>query len=134
MLDEICGSIHNYFESDVLSGEFEIVGGSIALDLKDGQYFRVVGSAFNDGVWCYPAVEMIDETFDGEIWAMNVPRDFLKIANEIKDWQTTNGNVGAYQSESFGGYSYQRATNGNGKAVGWQDAFSDRLKRWRKLP
>ena len=55
ILTEICAELRNYFEvpNGRHFGKFEISGGSIApLDfLQDGQYFRIVGSVFNDGVY-----------------------------------------------------------------------------------
>ena len=134
MIDDICGSIHNYFtgDGDVHRGTFEISGGSIDLPfLAGGQYFRIVGSALNDGVYQYPAQGLSDETFTGEVWAMRVPRAFLRLAEEIVAWQEKYGAAAAspYQSENvIGVYSYTRASGG------WEGAFRDRLNRWRKLP
>lgn len=34
---------------------------------------------------------------------------------------------------SFGGYSYSKATNASGVAVGWQDVFKSRLNTWRRI-
>ena len=55
MLTELCAELRNYFEvpNGRHFGKFTISGGSIApLDfLQEGQYFRIVGSVFNDGVY-----------------------------------------------------------------------------------
>ena len=68
MLDEICGEIHNYFllPGGIHNGEYSISGGSMEpLDfLIPGQYFRVVGSRLNDGVYRYPESNMTDEEFE----------------------------------------------------------------------
>ena len=51
MLTEICDYLNNYFWRLKIVGEFKIENGSITVEqLKDGQYFRIVGSLFNDGV------------------------------------------------------------------------------------
>lgn len=139
MIEDICESLNNWFcdDADKRAGVFTIEGGGIALDFVDaGQYFRVVGSTHNDGVFRYPATTadaLIDETFNGEIWPMKIPRAVLRLAAEIDTWQTTAGTPGPFASESFGGYSYSRATNANGDAVTWQDAFKSRLRAWRKV-
>ena len=141
-LTEICGEIRNYFcnMDDIKSGSFAIANGSLpSCDfLQEGQYFRVVGSVFNDGVWQYPATDMTDETFDGAIWPMRVPPDVLKLAQDVDAWKTDYEKAAnsPYQSESFGGYSYtMKSGNGaNGGSVGgWRDAFAARLNRWRKI-
>ena len=142
LIDEICGMIHNYFtdKADIRSGEYAIEGGALALDfLLPGQYFRIVGSAMNDGVWQYPADGLVDETFTGQIWPMRPPRAFLTMAEEIGQWQDKYGAamLSPYQSENvIGVYSYTKAATGSGgasSAAGWKDVFKNNLNRWRKL-
>lgn len=142
MIDEICGTIHNYFtdKEDIRSGEYIIEGGALDLDfLLPGQYFRIVGSAMNDGVWQHPADGLVDETFTGQIWPMRPPRAFLTMAEEISQWQDKYGAamLSPYQSENvIGVYSYTKAATGSGgasSAAGWKDVFKNKLNRWRKL-
>lgn len=145
MMDQICAHIHNYFTdpADIRAGEYTVSGGAIDLPfLASGQYFRVTGSALNDGVYQYPAEDLQDETFTGEIWPMKVPKAVRDIAAEIEAWQAKYGAAMAspYQSENvIGVYSY---TKQGGKASvnttqadagGWQSAFRARLDPWRKL-
>ena len=153
MLDAICAHLHNYFiaDSDKHAGTFTITGGAIDLSdfLLNGQYFRIVGSALNDGVYKYPAQPeqgkpaiLQDETFTGEVWAMKVPRAVVAIAGEIEAWQAKYGSaaMSPYQSESvIGVYSRSKASggsrNGDGSAspATWQTMFAYRLNEWRKL-
>lgn len=142
MIDVICGHIHNYFTApeDIRAGEYTIQGGSIDLPfLVHGQYYRIVGSALNDGVYQYGAEgdALRDETFDGEIWAMKPPRAFIALCGEIGEWQSKYGAalMSPYQSESvIGVYTYQRAANAAGAdADGWRAVFAGRLNQWRKL-
>lgn len=140
MLEQICAFIHNYFVHDRISGTFTIENGSITLPfLVDGQYFRICGSRLNDGVYQYPTSDLTDEVFDGVIWEMRVPRAVLEIESDILDWVDKYGEAVAspYQSETFGGYSYTKATatglNGATVEAGWQSAFKTRLNEWRKL-
>ena len=109
MLTEICAEIRNYFEvpNGRHFGTFTISGGSIApLNfLQKGQYFRVVGSALNDGVHVYGADEQLfDETFDGAVWAMAVPPSVIALAAEIEKYcKSDEAQPSAFTSESFGG-------------------------------
>lgn len=140
MLEQICAYIHNFFAHEKRGGTFTIDNGSITLPfLVVGQYFRIVGSRFNDGVHKYGMAELYDETFDGEVWEMRPPRAFLDLVTEIEAWQEKYGAATAtpYQSESFNGYSYSKgsATDSSGRSVPvtWQTTFGTYLNQWRKL-
>lgn len=137
MLTEILAYLRNDFVVGTHKGTFEIVGGNIApLDfLIPNQYFRIVGSVLNDGVYCYgDTLELLDETFKGEIWALAIPPDLLKIADEIADFMASDeAKPSAYTAESFDGYSYSKATDSDGVGVSWQAVFGKRLRRWRKI-
>lgn len=138
MLNEVLDYLNNYFIKDAYYGEFSIVDGKLAdVDfLSDGQYFKVCGSVFNDGVFQYPAYGLIDETFSGELWALAIPPAIISLAHEISDWQTKYGEAVAspFQSESFGGYSYSKGSAGSdGGSSGWKSSFGSKLNRWRKL-
>lgn len=133
MLEKVCREIRNYFVKSVHSGNFVIKNSAIQLPfLVEGQYFRVEGSVLNDGIYQYPATSLQDEAFSGKIVAMAIPPAFLEIVEKIKDYDTKNI-ASPYTSESWGGYSYTRATDGNGQAVGWKTAFAKELNAWRKI-
>ena len=138
MITELCAELRNYFEvpNGRHFGTFTISGGSIApLDfLQEGQYFRIIGSVFNDGVHKYPDEKLTDETFNGAVWAMAVPRVVVDLSEEIKAYNDSEaGKPSPFTSESFGGYAYTKATDTNGAPIGWQKAFASRLNKWRKL-
>lgn len=135
MLESVLMYLNNWFVVSRNEGVYSITGGQISLPfLQFGQYFRIVGSVFNDGVYVYPNVmDLSDETFEGSIWALAIPKQLLSIVDEIAAWKEKNGDGSPYTSESFGGYSYTRATNSKGVAVGWRDVFSDQLAPWKKL-
>ena len=138
MLTEICAELRNWFvvPDGVHIGTYTISGGSIApLDfLQEGQYFRIVGSVFNDGVYQYPATSLTDEVFDGAVWAMRLPPAVIALSAEIKAYNDSDaGKASPYISENFGGYGYTKATDANGAPIGWQKAFASRLNKWRKL-
>lgn len=136
MLTEICAEIKNYFQKDIRQGTFVISGGMIEpLEfLQENQYFRIVGSTFNDGVYQYPVSNLTDEIFSGAVWAMGPPPAFIALTAEIEEWTKSDvAKSSPYSSESFGGYSYTRATNAKGNAVTWQDVFATRLNQYRKV-
>lgn len=140
MLEQILDYIHNYFVKEIHRGEFVISDGCLNVDfLQKNQYFKVVGSVFNDGVYRYPVNGLADETFTGQVWAMAVPPAVIALSDEIGAWVDRYGEAvnSPYQSESFGGYSYTKATitNGNGGSgtADWRSAFASRLNHWRKI-
>lgn len=140
MLDEICGSIRNFFtaDEDMHFGVFTISGGVISpLDfVPNGAYYRVIGSILNDGVYHkgYDDTELVSETFRGAVWLMRPPVEFLRLAQEITEWQAKNADAvsSPYTMESFGGYTYQKAAGGE-NAPTWDQIFRTRLNRWRKI-
>lgn len=145
MLEQILTELHNWFRvrdgvNGIHPGTYTIEDGGIALPfLQNGQYFRIMGSVFNNGLHRYgPDMETLtDETFDGTIWALAVPGAVVELAGEIEAWQGKYGAVmdSPYTSESFGGYSYTKAS-GAGDSTGsgsWQAAFRARLDPYRKL-
>ena len=149
-LSEICRELNNYFEyKQRLFGHFKIVGSTLTYEggvvadyLQDGQNYNLVGSVFNDGVHVFntstpnPKEFQKDEEFDGAIWAMAVPPEVVALSSEIDKWVEKNAEAlsSPYQSESFGGYSYTKASGGaSGSGITWQSAFADRLNKWRKI-
>jgi hypothetical protein len=124
-------------------GKFIIENGALVGDYKiaTGQFFRIIGSALNDGVYIYGQEELSDEEFDGAIWLMAVPKDVRNLIIEIDAWVGKYGgvdsaNMSPYQSESFGGYSYSKASGGSSSQASvptWQSVFADRLGRYKKL-
>ena len=72
MLTEICHELHNWFDScqPEYMETFIISGGQldIADKIQQGQYYRIRGSVFNDGVYLHDGNETLkDETFVGTV-------------------------------------------------------------------
>ena len=143
-LTEVCANIKNYFLRDIYQGTFTLSSGTVPLDsLLPGQYFRIVGSVLNDGVFQNTAADLANlrtETFTGEIWSMAVPRDFEELCEQITAWRTKNealdsANMSPFSSESFGGYSYSKGSSGSSGANGatWEDQFRQRLNTYRRI-
>lgn len=143
ILTEVCEYLNNFFWRSKIVGNFKIEDGSISVTtLKEGQYFRIVGSIFNDGVHEYPATDLKDEEFEGAIWSMAVPQEVIDLASDIKEWEEKYGNVESeamspFTSESFGNYSYSKGSSsdssGSGSPNSWQSVFGARLAPYRRL-
>lgn len=154
IMTEMCQELRNWFDRNQpkYHGTFRIIDGVIScddwqMDILDDQYFRIIGSVFNDGVHQkgLESDALHDETFYGSVWAMAVPPAVIALAEEIENWQGKYGSVDSasmspFNSESFGGYSYSKSTgggsyygDGTGGGNGWKSAFADRLNRWRKI-
>ena len=143
MLESLLKELNNWFDVDRRFGTFTIEDGKLQnVDLQEGQYFRIIGSVFNDGVYQHPMEGLQDEVFDGAIWAMAIPAEVIALADKIDEWERQYGgvdsaNMSPYNSESFGGYSYSKSGggsgSGDGKAGTWQGAFASELNRYRKV-
>lgn len=125
--------IKNFFPVREYSGGFTIEDSIISPQcITEGQYFLIEDSMFNNGVHKY-GDELTDETFNGYITLLNPPSSFLSLVGEIEAYQAKYGDVTPYTSESFGGYSYSKATGTNGAGLSWADTFRKRLNPWRKI-
>lgn len=154
MLTELCQELRNWFnrkpdgeDMPKWIGTFRIASGSIAgLELTNGQYYRIIGSLFNDGVHKYGDASdtLTDEEFEGVVWSMAVPPQIVTLANDIAAWVDKYGGIDSsamspFNSESFGGYSYSKSSGGSTSCGGssgggtWQSVFAGRMKYWRKL-
>lgn len=138
MLYELLHHLKNWFvvPDGIHFGKYTVEKGSIELPfLLPGQYFRICGSVFNDGVYKYPEAGLTDETFIGAVWALAVPAAVVDLAHDIEIYEAqAGGSPSPYISESFAGYSYTRATNSTtGQAASWKDVFRSRLNQWRKI-
>ena len=147
---EVCQYLKNWFDKNRYMGEIQIENGALSesYGLLANQYFRIVGSTLNnDGVYQYPITTLTDETFDGAIWGMSLPRAFIALLDDIEAWKarfnsldTRDGKqaMSPFNSESFGGYSYSKSNGGTGdtnkdKSGTWQGVFGARLAPYRKM-
>lgn len=120
---DLCAELRNYFLPSykdpakyIHEGSFTVANGQIQNlpFLQNGQYYRIVGSVFNDGVWLYGTAseDMTDEEFSGAVWEMAIPKEFINLSNELDeiDAKVKAAEIAdtGYTSESFGGYSYTK--------------------------
>lgn len=150
MLTEICQYLKNWFDKGQPKylGDVAIKNGDISVNgqhvsLKEGQYFRIIGSVLNDGVHQYPATGLTNEDFNGGVWSMAIPLHFLALVDDITAWcekyaSVDGANLSPFASESFKGYSYTKSSGASGGNTAsststWQGAFASRLAPWRKI-
>lgn len=140
MLDEILNYLGWYrspdcpYVSDVYVGDYEISGATLAPSdfLTDGQYFRIIGSKFNDGLHRFPAYDLEKESFHGSVWVINIPHAVEALAEEIESYcaeekkNDVESGWGMFQSQSFGGYSGTVKDD-----TSWQTKYHNRLNEWR---
>ena len=155
MLERIMLHLHNWFELEIHRGKVVIQNGQIDLPfLQQGQYYRIVGSVFNDGLHRYgysdqeiqdgvTECELQDEEFCGEIWSLAPPKAVLELASDIEAWVKANKKAldSPYTSENvIGVYSYTLkgssqygGSNAVNNGISWESQFRTRLNAWRKI-
>ena len=122
MLTRICRYLKNWFVKETHLGTITVTDGNVfcngsEIEMQEGQLFALVRTNYVYGSYAY-GDEIDDSEFDGAVWLMDVPKDVLDVAEAMTEWETANSGTEAtspFQSESFGGYSYTKASNGNGK-------------------
>lgn len=137
---EICDYLNNYFVDEIHEKTFVIENGVLDLSgitILNNQFFKIEDSVLNDGIYQNPCDSLSDETFDGAVITMKIPPDVLDVAEESMEWEKDNSKFlqSPMQSESFGGYSYTKASSSLSASgqVSWRDVFVDRLKAYKKL-
>ena len=139
MLETVLIHLKNWFvvPRGVHEGIYTIKNGSLELPfLQNGQYYRICGSVFNDGLHIYGVDDLENETFAGTVWALAIPKAVVELSEKIDEWQSKNGDAVAspFSSESFGGYSYTKATDSTtGAAATWETVFRSQLNPYRKM-
>lgn len=119
MLSRICVYLKNYFETERIIGDVVISDGVITVDgveveLADGEYFALFHEHYAYGVFQNGADYVEDNSFRGAVWRMDVPDSILDAMKWALEWEAKNGNPddnanSAFNSESFGGYTYTKA-------------------------
>lgn len=138
-LYELLMYLRNFFTGDKWEffGE-EITDNRLPLPgLENGDYYLIEGSRRNNGIHVYGDADLRNETYTGIVTEICVPPEVLAILEEINTWQEKNAEAvqSPYQSESFGGYSYTKASSssGSGESTSWKTVFAPRLRIWRKI-
>ena len=142
-LTDVCKELNNWFDRGRrYFGTFKIVSGNLTGfedKLKQGQFYRVIGSDFNDGVRQFgdESDALTDETFDGAIWIMSVPPDVQRLAADIAAWReryetTDSPALSPFAMESYTSFQVFGRTYPPQKArySGKNESGSDFLPLW----
>lgn len=140
-LTKICARLKNHFLRDKYEGTFTIVTGTAPISsLVDGQYFVIVGSSVNDGVFQNTAASLAalkPETFTGRIWSMGVPVDFAELCEDVTAYEAKVAELSlldkGYASESFGGYTYSLQSSAPAYMQDWLKRINTGMAMYRKI-
>lgn len=135
-LPDLMRETRNFFPAAAFDGVWTLRSGAISPEssLQPGEWVAITGSCRNNGVFqlnesgCIPGAA--DETWEGRIWLLAPPADFLALSLRIASWAQTQGTTLAVK-ESFGAYSRELATGSDGKPLSWQHFFARELAPWR---
>ena len=147
MVNTVCEVMRycaNFFEHGYIDADFTVSEDGVLSPIDgivSGQYVAVQGSTLHDGVYRIEGGRLDAgsafvpaEVFSGRIWLLHPPADFLNVCRMVEAFENASGKVnGPFQSESFGAYSYTRASGANGGLLTWQEAFSSRLRPYVKM-
>lgn len=137
MLFEAMSYCKNWFVTEIHKGNISIQDNTINLNGKEftpnayTDFLRLIGGHTNEQMFDSSKVLENDE-FEGEIWELAPPQEFIKLCDKIREWNDEN-KPNDKTSESFGGYSYSKATNNNGVPLTWQDVFAKELRAYKKI-
>lgn len=141
MILQVMREVNNFFAVNRVDGLFKSIDKKINLyefNFLAGQYVAVTGSVFNNNVYQVDDQFNIhidrDEEFDGSIYGLAPPIDFLKLVDEIETTEQfrterTEGVV----SERFENYSWTASVDKHGNLARWQTIYIDRLNKYRKM-
>ena len=135
---EVMRETRNYFPTAYLEGTWTLSGGVLSPQegLREGDWIAITGSPDQNGVYHLgPGCTLEDAQdgqWDGRVWLLSPPGDFLRLAEEIAAWAKQHGDP-AVARESFGAYSRALSTTGGGRALSWQEAFALSLAPYRRM-
>jgi hypothetical protein len=148
-LTMVCRAIRNWFYAPDIGNGVSVQTGTYTIEnefitpfaaVLSGAYVRIIGSVLNDGIYLVGHDSRLegaaDETFNGTVALLAIPRDFLEIVEDINHFVEVNKKdkkAGRFTSENIGGYSYTRATSAGGVPASWHEVFQTRLNPYRKM-
>lgn len=136
---DLMDECRNHFVAGWREGTFEIADGVMDVAGAPACAFVAMGGSIwhatvgPDGVTLdLDGEKPEDGRFAGRISFLAPPRQFVALADEVEAWNKKYP-VSPYTSESMAPYSYTKAQGRNGGVMTWQDAFGNRLGRWRRM-
>ena len=131
MVMRVC---RHYFPIDWADGGWSIQGGVLSPEVPEG-LIAIADSAHHNGVWMIKNGKIdtdTDENWDGRVWMLAPPADFLALCTEIDVWREKHP-AQTLKSERFGEYGCEFAYGKNGVPLNWQTVFAARLQPYRRM-
>ena len=132
---DVMREIRNCFPVSVLDGTWTIDGGRLTpVSALEGYAWVALEGAVQSGVHAIEngvLVSAWDESWQGRVWLLSPPADFLALCRQITDWAAHQPDPSVH-SESFGAYSRTALTAGC-KPLMWQDVFASALRPYRQM-
>lgn len=135
---DVMREARNYFQTYAMEDTWTIRNGVLSPSgmLLEGDWIALTGSVRNSGVYRLEAGMRLDgctdDHFVGTVWLLAPPPAFLALCEDIAAWCQARGG-GGVKRESFGSYSVERAVDGRGAPLTWQQAFSAALTPYRRM-
>ena len=126
---DVMAFVNNHFALMAAPGAWKASAAVLEgpVPLHAGAWIAVRGSGFADGVYQADAdgrfPTLPDGAFEGTVWLLNPPGEFLALCEEIAQWarEHPRGAQVAYGSHS------------RGENRGWEEEFRARLRPWRRM-
>lgn len=140
-MTELMRCVRNCFVSGAVDGSWRIEAGAITgqPSLRPGWIAIEGRGAFllDEGG---AADGLPDGDWEGVIWLLDPPADFLRLLEEINGWLAAQGRdamtAGAvtHRRESFGAYSTETSySTGSASSGSWEAAFAGRMLPYRRM-
>ena len=151
IIDMVCAHLRNHFIEGERheAGLFELKNGKIKLktEYREGQRLLLTGGMFANGshkitskrkmgdgfTYTLESLEGVNDKI-AIVYGQRIPSQFLALCEEIKEFKEAGHNKqSAIVSESVAGFhKWQKATDANGKPLGWEAVFADELNQYRR--
>lgn len=131
-VSDVMRHVRNHFIRDIRTGSWQHTGGALTpgAPFAPGMWIAVTGRNAPAGVYRLDDRGGIpsqgDAAWEGAIYRLAPPADFLRLCGEIAAWAAANPDP-AVSAEKLGEYSVTR------KAVSWQEAFAPALAPYRRM-
>ena len=139
-MTELMRAVRNCFVTGAADGLWRVEGGTLMGDtpLPHSGWVALEGR----GVYDLASGDLPDGEWEGRIWLLEPPADFLRLLEDINAWlaktdddSITSGAV-TRRRESFGVYATETEYGVSGTSdtpVDWQSVFAARLAPYRRM-
>ena len=139
-MTELMRAVRNCFVTGAADGLWRVEGGVLTGDtpLPHG-WVAIEGRGVFAVTPGNPVEGLPDGEWEGRIWLLEPPGDFLRLLEDINAWLAKTGDESIISGtvtrrrESFGVYATETEYGASGASGGWQSAFADRMAPYRRM-